>query len=96
MDYSTQGEWDRADALQRGADNPDAAWVVTDRDVVHANPFYSGPPVPHPDDCWGYDDEEEEALSDAAADEAEAAAEEAWASEPYEDVDEDGGLDIRF
>ena len=91
MDYATQGDWDRADALQRGADNPDAAWVVTDRDVVHPNPFYNGPPVPHPDDCWGYDDEEEEALADA---EAKAAA--APPAEAHEELTEEGLRDIKF
>ena len=46
---STQSEWDRADALQRGEERPDQAWVLTDRDVWHANPFYKGPPQPHPE-----------------------------------------------
>ena len=48
--YSTDTEWDRADAWERGSRNPEAAWVCTDRDVWHANPFYTGPEVPHPED----------------------------------------------
>jgi hypothetical protein len=47
--YSTDAEWDRADAAQRGEENPDAAWVCTDRDVWHANPYYKGPAMPHPE-----------------------------------------------
>lgn len=50
MHYSTDSEWDRAEAWELGADNPTRAWVLTDRDVWHPNPFYKGPPVPHPED----------------------------------------------
>ena len=46
---STASEWDHADARQRGEENPEAAWVLTDRDVWHPNPFYRGPPMPHPE-----------------------------------------------
>ncbi len=46
---STESEWDRADARQRGEENPEAAWVLSDRDVWHRNPFYRGPAVPHPE-----------------------------------------------
>ena len=46
---STQSEWDTADAYQRGEENPEAPWVLTDRDVWHRNPFYTGPPAPHPE-----------------------------------------------
>ena len=52
--YSTESEWDRAEAYEIGAENPDRAWICTDRDVWHANPFYKGPPVRHPED--DYDD----------------------------------------
>lgn len=35
-----------------GMDNPDRAWLLHDFDVWVRNPFYTGPPVPHPeDDC---------------------------------------------
>lgn len=47
---SSASEWDRADALQRGTENPEQAWVLSDRDVWHRNPFYTGAPVPHPED----------------------------------------------
>ena len=51
--YATDSDWDRADAAQRGEENPDAAWVLTDRDVWHRNSSYRGLPVPHPEDgCW--------------------------------------------
>lgn len=55
--YSTDTEWDRAEAYQLGELYPERAWIFTDRDVIHANPFYKGPPVPHPDD---YHDEGDE------------------------------------
>jgi hypothetical protein len=48
--YSTDTEWDRQDAYERGAANPERAWISTDRDVWHKNPFYQGPPVRHPED----------------------------------------------
>jgi len=55
--YSTDSEWDRAEAYEIGAANPDVAWVCTDRDVWHANPFYEGPAVPHPEDEAAYYEE---------------------------------------
>jgi hypothetical protein len=47
---SSATEWDNAEASAIGYAHPNRAWVVTDRDVVHANPYYVGPPVPHPFD----------------------------------------------
>ncbi len=45
-------------AHEKGRDNPDMAWIVSDRDVIYANPFYKGPPVPHPDDSdYGFHEE---------------------------------------
>ncbi len=41
---------DREEARERGRQRPDQAWVLTDRDVWHRNPFYAGPPQPHPED----------------------------------------------
>ena len=32
-----------------GMDNPDRAWLLHDWDVWVRNPFYAGPPVPHPE-----------------------------------------------
>tara|TARA_Y100000361_G_scaffold127672_1_gene122183 strand:+ start:4529 stop:4783 length:255 start_codon:yes stop_codon:yes gene_type:complete len=60
---TTESEWDRAEAYELGARSPDVAWVLTDRDVWHRNPYYSGPPQRHPEDPpedWGYEDEEEQ------------------------------------
>lgn len=37
-----------------GAEKPTQAWILTDFDVWERNPFYEGPPQPHPedDDHW--------------------------------------------
>lgn len=51
-------EADRLYALALGIENRDRAWVLSDRDVWYANPFYSGPPVPHPEYEWDGTDEE--------------------------------------
>ena len=50
--YSSDSEWDRAEACERGAMNPDRAWILTDRDVWHKNPYYAGPAVPHPEEDY--------------------------------------------
>ena len=47
--YPTDSELDRREAFERGEANPDQAWICTDRDAWHANPFYNGPAVPHPE-----------------------------------------------
>jgi len=54
--YSSDTEWDRAEAYELGALNPDRAWISTGRDVWHKNPFYHGPPVRHPEDDYDEDD----------------------------------------
>jgi hypothetical protein len=36
-------------ALVYGADHPDRAWLLHDRDVWVPNPCYRGAPVPHPE-----------------------------------------------
>jgi len=46
---STDAEWDREDARERGETTPDRAWVLSDRDVWYPNPYYKGPAVPHPE-----------------------------------------------
>jgi hypothetical protein len=43
-----QAEREYVDAV--GADRPGEAWILSDRDVWYANPFYRGPAVPHPED----------------------------------------------
>ena len=48
---ATDTDLDRADARQSGQEHPERAWVLTDRDVWHRNPFYNGPAQPHPEDC---------------------------------------------
>jgi hypothetical protein len=47
--YATLDEWDREDALERGRENPNVCWIVTNRDVIRRNPFYVGPDVPYPE-----------------------------------------------
>lgn len=47
--YATDGEADREEAYALGEQNLLRAWVLTNRDVWHRNPFYAGPPVPHPE-----------------------------------------------
>jgi hypothetical protein len=37
-------------AQNAGMDHPERAWILTPFDVWKPNPFYSGPPVPHPED----------------------------------------------
>lgn len=49
--YTTDAEWDRAEARELGEHYPERAWVCTGRDVWHANPYYTGPAVPHPEEC---------------------------------------------
>lgn len=58
---TTESEWDRAEAYEIGARSPDVAWVLTGRDVWHPNPYYDGPPQPHPENyCYEDDDEPEQ------------------------------------
>lgn len=53
--YSSEAEWDRAEACEIGFMRQDLAWISTDRDVWHKNPYYVGPPVKHPEDDDYYD-----------------------------------------
>lgn len=46
---SFEAEADREYAFNAGMDNPDRAWILSDRDVWYPNPFYRGPAVPHPE-----------------------------------------------
>lgn len=36
-----------------GFEFQDRAWICTDYDIWERNPFYVGPPVPHPEDDQG-------------------------------------------
>ena len=47
--YATETEIDNAEASELSYFNTDQAWVLTDRDVWHENPYYKGDPVPHPE-----------------------------------------------
>lgn len=40
-------------ARNAGMDNPDQCWLLDSRDVWVRNPFYQGPPEPHPEDDMG-------------------------------------------
>ncbi len=50
-------ESDREYAINAGQDNPDRAWILCPSDSWQPNPFYNGPPVPHPEEDDGNDDE---------------------------------------
>lgn len=47
---SIQSEADQQYAFEAGRERRDSAWILSDRDVWYRNPFYRGPPQPHPDD----------------------------------------------
>ncbi len=46
---ASEAEADREWAHYVGRDNPDHAWILSDRDAWYPNPFYKGPAVPHPE-----------------------------------------------
>lgn len=48
--YDTVAEADAGYAHGLGAEHPDRAWILSDRDCWYPNPYYTGLPVPHPDD----------------------------------------------
>ena len=60
FEYATDTDLDRAEASEKGSFNTDQAWICTDRDVWHENPYYKGDPVPHPE-CNISSDEEYDA-----------------------------------
>lgn len=61
MTLATIAEADAEWARNVGADRPEQAWILSDRDVWYRNPAYSGPPEPHPEDCaWEWYDEDED------------------------------------
>lgn len=52
----TQTDHDNHEAGVLGELSPEAAWVLTDRDVWHTNPNYQGLAMPHPEDSiWELD-----------------------------------------
>jgi hypothetical protein len=48
--FSTESEMDQDDARVKGSHRPGQAWILSDRDVWYRNPYYKGPPQPHPED----------------------------------------------
>ncbi len=52
---ATDAEADREWVRNVGRENPEDAWILSDRDVWYPNPFYTGPAGPHPDDDSDYD-----------------------------------------
>ena len=47
--FATESDADREEALYLSSQDTERAWVLTNRDVWHPNPFYRGPEVPHPE-----------------------------------------------
>lgn len=47
---ATEAEADQEYALWAGSQDTQRAWILSDRDVWYANPYYTGPRVPHPED----------------------------------------------
>ena len=84
--YSSESEWDNAEAMQLGEENPERAWVLTDRDVWHANPYYKGPRMPHPElEIWEDEDVEAWRRGEEAR-EAGVAAHHVWVDENHDEV----------
>jgi hypothetical protein len=57
---ATMAEADAEYAANAGANRPDVAWILSDRDVWYRNPAYVGPPVPHPED---YRDDQDQSVT---------------------------------
>lgn len=64
MPLATMSDAVREYARNVGAERRDQAWIVSPYDTWERNPFYSGPPQPHPEDNCG-DDWEADMLMDA-------------------------------
>ena len=48
--FPTAREIDYHDAVSIGEQHRDQEWILSDRDVFHKNPFYTGPRTPHPEE----------------------------------------------
>jgi len=46
---ATMAQADTEYATNVGSQNREKPWILSDLDVWHQNPFYKGPPVPHPE-----------------------------------------------
>lgn len=59
QDGMSQGEYlteaVRQYAQVYGAEEPEKPWILSPFDTWERNPYYSGPPVPHPED-YDYDE----------------------------------------
>ena len=55
---ATEADAEREYVWNVGQEYQDRAWILTHRDAWYPNPFYSGPPVPHPEDDYAYEDED--------------------------------------
>lgn len=55
-ELATLGQADRQWAFSVGAQRPQQAWILSDRDVWYQNPSYRGPDVPHPESYQDLDD----------------------------------------
>ena len=53
--YTGEAELDRDAARESGYHNQDRAWILTGRDAWYPNPYYTGLPVPHPEDDYAMD-----------------------------------------
>jgi hypothetical protein len=51
---ASEEEADREYANNVGHENANYAWILSPRDVWYKNPWYYGPPEPHPEN--GYDE----------------------------------------
>lgn len=54
--YFTMADADREYARELGRQNPESAWILSDRDVWYPNPFYQGPAQPHPEEEYYNED----------------------------------------
>lgn len=50
IDMTFAAQADRQYAEAKGSERRDQQWILSDRDVWYRNPFYKGPPQPHPED----------------------------------------------
>lgn len=48
--YATITDAVREHTFNVGRDHPDVAWILSPYDTWNRNPYYTGEPVPHPED----------------------------------------------
>jgi hypothetical protein len=53
---ATDTELDNAEARELGSVDATREYILTDRDVWHKNPYYTGKPGPHPEDDHYWDE----------------------------------------